>query len=132
MNGLIRASLRNPVAVTVTMLTIIVLGILSVTQIPIDILPMFQQSGRAGADVLRRHARQQHREGHNQPHGALDGPVRRHEAAGVPLDRRRQHRPQLLPQRRRPQRRLDASELAGDRRDPQPATRHAAACRTAV
>ena len=42
MNGLIRASLGNPYAVTVMSLTIIVLGTLSLTLIPIDILPIFR------------------------------------------------------------------------------------------
>ena len=53
-------------------------------------------------------------------------------AAGVAVDRRRQHRPQLLPRRRRPQRRPDAGQLAGLGRHPQPAARHAAAGRPAV
>ncbi len=42
MNGLIRASLGNPYAVTVMSLTLIVLGSLSITLIPIDILPIFK------------------------------------------------------------------------------------------
>src|SRR5690242_21321490 len=42
MNGLIRASLKNPYAVTVTVLTLLVLGSLCLTQIPIDILPIFK------------------------------------------------------------------------------------------
>ncbi|HJT34782.1 MAG TPA: efflux RND transporter permease subunit, partial [Pirellulales bacterium] len=42
MNGLIRASLRNPYAVTVTVFTILVLGVLCLTQIPFDILPVFK------------------------------------------------------------------------------------------
>src|ERR1700692_1278053 len=42
MNGLIRASLKNPIAITVTMLTILVLGGLSMRAIPIDILPIFR------------------------------------------------------------------------------------------
>src|SRR6516162_3023891 len=42
MNGLIRASLGNPHAVTVMSLTMIVLGVLSITKIPIDILPVFK------------------------------------------------------------------------------------------
>jgi multidrug efflux pump subunit AcrB len=41
MNGVIRASLRNPYAVTVAVLTIVILGALSVRSIPIDILPVF-------------------------------------------------------------------------------------------
>src|SRR6185437_15789451 len=42
MNGLIRASLKNPYAVVVFALTIIVLGALTLAQIPIDILPVFK------------------------------------------------------------------------------------------
>ncbi len=42
MRGLIRASLLNPWAVTVFALTILVLGGLSLTQIPVDILPVFK------------------------------------------------------------------------------------------
>ena len=41
MNGLILASLKNPYAVTVGALTIIVIGILSALALPIDILPVF-------------------------------------------------------------------------------------------
>ncbi len=42
MNGLIRASLKNPYAVTVTVLTLVVFGVLAVRVIPIDILPVFK------------------------------------------------------------------------------------------
>jgi multidrug efflux pump subunit AcrB len=42
MNGLIRASLGNPYAVTVMALTFIVLGVLSLWIIPMDILPVFK------------------------------------------------------------------------------------------
>jgi multidrug efflux pump subunit AcrB len=42
MNGVIRASLRNPYAVTVMALTMLVLGGLTLTMIPIDILPVFK------------------------------------------------------------------------------------------
>ena len=42
MNGLIRASLRNPYAVTVFCLTLVMLGGVSVYLIPIDILPVFK------------------------------------------------------------------------------------------
>jgi multidrug efflux pump subunit AcrB len=42
MNGLIRASLKNPIAVTVTVLTVVVLGVISLMAIPIDILPIFK------------------------------------------------------------------------------------------
>src|SRR3954451_3769379 len=42
MNGLIRASLRNPHAVAVMALTLIVVGYLAIRKIPIDILPVFK------------------------------------------------------------------------------------------
>jgi multidrug efflux pump subunit AcrB len=42
MNGLIRASLGNPHAVTVMSLTFVVLGVLALTMIPMDILPVFK------------------------------------------------------------------------------------------
>ena len=42
MNGLIRASLKNPYAVTVMALTMVVLGGLCAALIPIDILPVFK------------------------------------------------------------------------------------------
>src|SRR5438105_7769852 len=42
MNGLIRASLANPRAVTVSVLAILFLGYFSAMSIPIDILPVFR------------------------------------------------------------------------------------------
>src|SRR5512135_1148606 len=42
MNGLIRASLANAHAVTVAALTVVVLGVLCSTMIPVDILPVFK------------------------------------------------------------------------------------------
>src|SRR5580698_5497393 len=42
MNGLIRASLGNPYAVTVMCLSMLVLGVLTLFRIPIDILPVFR------------------------------------------------------------------------------------------
>jgi len=42
MNGLIRASLKNPYAVTVLCLTLVLLGTVSASRIPIDILPVFK------------------------------------------------------------------------------------------
>jgi multidrug efflux pump subunit AcrB len=42
MNGLIHASLKNPIAVTVMVLSLVVLGGLSAYSIPIDILPVFK------------------------------------------------------------------------------------------
>lgn len=42
MNGLIRASLRNPYAVTVMCLSVLVIGTLTLYRVPIDILPVFR------------------------------------------------------------------------------------------
>ena len=42
MNGLIRASLSNPYAVTVFCLTILLIGTLCLFMIPVDILPVFK------------------------------------------------------------------------------------------
>lgn len=42
MDGLIRASLKNPIAVTVMSLALVVLGTLAAYAIPIDILPVFR------------------------------------------------------------------------------------------
>lgn len=42
MNGLIKASLGNPYAVTVMALSVLVIGVLTLTRIPIDILPVFR------------------------------------------------------------------------------------------
>ena len=42
MNGLIRASLKNPYAVTVMALTMILLGVIAVISTPVDILPVFK------------------------------------------------------------------------------------------
>lgn len=42
MNGLIRASLKNPIAVTVMSLAVVVMGTLATYAIPIDILPVFR------------------------------------------------------------------------------------------
>ena len=42
MNGLIRASLNNPYAVTVFCLTLVLVGSLSLVMIPVDILPVFK------------------------------------------------------------------------------------------
>src|SRR4051794_38333725 len=42
MNGLILASLRNHYAVTVVVLTLLILGSLAILQIPVDILPVYR------------------------------------------------------------------------------------------
>ncbi len=91
-----------------------------------------QQPGGPGADVLQRHAGREHREGHHRSHGALDGPGGRNRPAGVAIDRRSEHRPQLLPQRHRSERRPDAGEFAGHGRDSQHAAGHVAAGGAAV
>ena len=77
MNGLIRASLGNPYAVTVMSLTFIVLGVLSLTHDPDRHPAGLQEPGGADADLLRRHAGQQHRQRHHQPDGAVDRPGQR-------------------------------------------------------
>ena len=81
MNGLIRASLRNPYAVTVAVLTIVILGVLSARSIPDRHSAGLQQPGRAGADVLQRHAGREHREGHHQSAWSA-GPARPPACAG--------------------------------------------------
>ncbi|MBS0208357.1 MAG: efflux RND transporter permease subunit [Planctomycetes bacterium] len=62
MNGLIRASLKNPYAVTVFVFTLVVIGALTLSRIPVDILPVFKSpavqvltfySGMAAANVER-------------------------------------------------------------------------------
>ena len=127
MNGLIQFSLGNWYAVVVLVLSIAVLGALTLTMIPIDILPVFKSPAVQVLTFYGGMPADQRREGHHQPHGALDRPGRRHRPAGVALHRRRQHRPQLLPRGHRSQRRPDAGQLAGLGRHPQPAARHAAA-----
>src|SRR6266404_5992067 len=42
MNGLIRASLKNPYAVTVMVFTVVVIGVICMRRIPVDILPVFK------------------------------------------------------------------------------------------
>ena len=75
MNGLIRASLGNPYAVTVMVADDHRPGALSLRTVDPDRHPAgVQEPGRAGADLLQRHAGREHREGHHQPHGALDRP----------------------------------------------------------
>ena len=78
MNGLIRASLGNPHAVTVMSLTFIVLGALTLHPDPDRHPAGLQEPGRADVDVLRRDVGQQHRQRHHQPDGALDRPGQRH------------------------------------------------------
>ena len=97
MNGLIRASLKNPHAVAVMALTI------EWSWVPVDPVdpdrhPAGVQEPRgADADVLRRHAGGRRRQRHHQPDGALGRAGVGDEAAGVAIDRRREHRPQLFP-----------------------------------
>ena len=78
MNGLIKASLKNPYAVTVVVLTIVVFGVISVRIDPHRHPAGVQEPGRASADVLSRHAGRQHGTIITYPHGALDGPGGRH------------------------------------------------------
>src|SRR5438034_5507481 len=42
MNGLILGSLKNPYAVTVSVLSILLIGVLTMTSVPIDILPVYR------------------------------------------------------------------------------------------
>ena len=59
--------------------------------------PADLQSARGpGPHVLRGHAGHGRGKGHHQPPGALDRAGRQHEPAGIPLDRRRQRRAELL------------------------------------
>ncbi len=115
MKGLIRASLGNPYAVIVSMLTILVIGVLCLMVIPIDILPIFKVARGPGPHVLRGHAGHGRGKGHHEPPGALDRAGRQHEPAGIPLDRRRQRRAELLSNIGRPQRRAGPGHVAGDR-----------------
>ena len=63
MNGLIRFSLGNPRAITVLMLTVVLAGGGGPGRDPGRHPAGLQQPRRAGADVLRRHARDQRRDG---------------------------------------------------------------------
>ena len=80
MNGLIRASLRNPYAVTVLALTVVVLGVLSLFLIPIDILPVFKSPAVQVLTFYGGMPADEHRERHHQPHGAVDRPGQRQRA----------------------------------------------------
>ena len=104
MNGLIRASLGNPYAVTVFCLTILLDRHALPVHDPGRHPAGLQEPGGPGPDLLRRDARRGDGEGHHQPDGALGRPGQRDGPAGVAIDRRRQHRPRLLPGGRRPQR----------------------------
>ena len=124
MNGLIRASLGNPYAVTVMSLTMIVLGSLSITLIPIDILPIFRSpavqtltfyNGMSAESIAHDITNRMER---------WTGQANGMSAAGVAFDPRRQHCPQLFPGRRRPQRRTHAGELAGPGGNSQPSPRN--------
>ena len=120
MNGLIRASLRNPYAVTVMVLTIIILGVIAVRSIPIDILPVFNSpavqvltfySGMPAESIEKDITTRMERWT-----GQAAGTARQESRSIVG----RQHHPQLLPQRHRSQRRADAGQFAGLGRDSRP------------
>ena len=124
MNGLIRASLGNPYAVTVMSLTLIVLGSLSIFLIPIDILPVFRSpavqtltfyNGMSATSIAHDITNRMER---------WTGQANGMAQAGVAVDPWGQHRPQLLPGRCGPQRRLDPGELAGPGGHSQPSARH--------
>ena len=104
MNGLIRASLRNPIAVTVMMLALVVLGGLAAVVDPDRHPAGLQEPGGADPGLLQRDAGRQHREEHHRTARARGGPGLGRAAARVAVDRGHQHRPRLLPQQRRPQR----------------------------
>ena len=91
-----------------------------------------QEPGGADAGLLQRDAGGQHREEHHGAAGARGGPGIGRPAAGVAVDRRHQHRPRLLPQQRRPQRRPDRGEFAGGLGISHDAAGHAAAGRPAL
>ncbi len=127
MNGLIRASLGNPYAVTVMSLTLIVLGVLSITLIPIDILPVFKSpavqtltfyngmsANSIAHDITNRMERWT---------GQANGMARQESRSilGASIVRN------LLPGRRRPQRSTHPGQFAGPGGDAQPAAGHAAA-----
>ena len=107
MNGLIRASLKNPIAVTVMVAGAGRArrpgGVLDPDRHPAGL----QEPGGPDAGLLQRDAGGQHREEHHRAAGARGGPGVGRPADRVAVDRRRQHRPRLLPQQRRPQRRAD-------------------------
>ncbi len=132
MNGLIRASLKNPYAVTVMMLTLLVLGTLTLTKIPIDILPIFKSPAVQVLTFYGGMPAVEHRKRHHQSYGAVDRPGGRNGSPGVAFHRRRQHHSQLLPRRHRSERRLDAGEFAGFRGHSQPSAWHLAAGGAAV
>ena len=80
--------------------------------IPIDILPVFKSPavqtltfyGGMSANSIANDITNRMERWTGQANGTV--------AAGVAVDHRRQHRPQLLPGRRRSQRGLDAGQLA--------------------
>ena len=114
------------------MLTILVIGGLCVTVIPIDILPVFK---RPAVQVLTFYA--------GMPATAVEkditnrlerwtGPGRQYEPAGIPLHRRRQRRAELFSNLRRPQRGAGPGDVAGDRNAPHPSAGNASAGGAAV
>ena len=102
---IIRAALKSPYAVAVMALLILVIGVVSISRIAVDILPVFKAPGGAGDDLLRRDAHRFGREDDHQPHRTLDESGDRLPASRVEIDARRQRRPPLLSGRHRPQRR---------------------------
>ena len=92
-----------------------------------------QEPGGPDAGLLQRDAGREHREEHHRADGARGGPgvgrPRGMESRSIVGD---QHRPRLLPQQRRPQRRADRGQLAGRLGISHDAAGHAAAGRPAV
>ncbi len=85
MNGLIRASLGNPYAVTVMSLTLIILGALSLTIIPIDILPVFKSPAVQTLTFYGGMSSESIANDITNWMEPLDGPGQRQVAAGVAL-----------------------------------------------
>ena len=132
MNGLIRASLGNPYAVTVMSLTFIVLGVLSLYLIPIDILPVFKSpavqtltfyggmsANSIANDITNRMERWT---------GQANGTARQESRSIIGASIVRNYFQDDVD----PNGALDAGQLAVAGGDPQPAPGHAAAGRAAV
>ena len=69
MNALIRGSLKNPHAVTVLALAILVIGVLTLRQISVDILPVFKSPAVQVLTFYGGMPAGGHGEEHHQPHG---------------------------------------------------------------
>ncbi len=132
MNGLIRASLGNPYAVTVMSLTLIILGGLSLTMIPIDILPVFKSPavqtltfyGGMSAESVANDISNRMERWTGQANGTLR--LESRSIIGASIVR------SYFQGDVDPNGALDSGELAGPWGDSQPAAGHSAAGRSAV